>query len=86
MVEPLNTLPMRAWIISTRDGNFIIVSNSEDNYKEYAPNNFGFSFQLQSQFRLNDRVWFHITPFLEPDYDRSQNTGGCYVGLILKQL
>jgi hypothetical protein len=85
MKLPLNSLPIRAWTIGTREGNFVVVSRDGEDYKEYSPNNLGFSFQLQNQFKLSDRVWLHITPFIEPDYDRSQNTGGCYVGVLLKQ-
>lgn len=86
MKEPLNMLPIRSWVIGVRKGNFSISSTSGDDYREYTPDNFGFSIQLQNQFKLNDRIWLHITPFIEPDYDRSQNTGGCYVGVILKKL
>lgn len=84
MVEPLNSLPIRAWVIGTRKGNFILVSEDEGAYKEYSVNNFGFTIQLENQFRLSEKIWLHITPFLEPDYDRSQNVGGCYVGIIFK--
>ena len=85
MEPPLNTLPIRAWTIGTRDGNFVIVSRDGEDYKEYSPNNLGFTFQIQNQFKLSKKVWLHITPFIEPDYDRSQNTGGCYIGIIFKQ-
>lgn len=86
MRPPYNTLPQRAWVIGVRDHNFILNSFDNGYFKEYRVNNLGFSFQLQNQFRLNDKVWLHITPFLEPDYDRSQNTGGCYIGIILTRL
>lgn len=86
MNEPLNTLPMRAWIIGLRNEELFIISNSTgENYKEYMPNNFGFSIQLQNQFKLSNKLWLHVTPFIEPDYDSSQNTGGCYVGVIFKK-
>lgn len=85
MIPPLNTLPIRAWTIGVREGNFILVSRTGENYKEYSPNNIGFSLQLQNQLKLTDKLWLHITPFIEPDYDRSQNTGGCYVGFIFKK-
>jgi hypothetical protein len=86
MVPPLNSSPIRAWVLGVRDKNYILVSNDEESYKEYKVNNLGFTIQLQNQFRINDKLWFHITPFLEPDYDRVQNTGGCYVGVIFKSL
>lgn len=86
MAAPLNTLPIRAWTIGVRGGNYILVSRDSESKKTYTVNNFGFSFQLQNQFRLSDKVWLHVTPFIEPDYDKSQNTGGCYIGVILKQL
>lgn len=86
MKEPLNTLPTRSWFIGVREGAFILESTTENYYKEYSPNNLGFSIQLQNQFRLNDKIWLHVTPFLEPDYDSSQNTGGCYVGIIFKKI
>jgi hypothetical protein len=86
MHPPYNTLPQRAWVVGVRGGNFILNSFGGDYYNEYRVHNLGFSIQLQSQFRLTDRVWFHITPFVEPDYDKSQNTGGCYMGVILKPL
>lgn len=84
MRPPLNSLPVRAWTIGTRDGNFVIVSRTGEDYKEYCPNNFGFTAQLQNQFRINDKLWLHITPFFEPDYDGSQNTGGCYIGIVFR--
>jgi len=86
MQPPLNTIPMRAEIISVRDGAFILASTDAEARKTYRVNNFGFSFQLQNQFRISDKIWLHVTPFIEPDYDRSQNNGGCYIGVILKQL
>jgi len=86
MVPPINTAPGRAWVIGLRDNqNFVLESTTDGYYREYAPNNFGYSIQMQNQFRLNDKLWLHVTPFVEPDYDRSQNTGGCYAGLILKE-
>lgn len=86
MRQPLDQLPMRGWSIGVRDGFFDLRSTRDGYYREYAPHNLGFSFQIQNQFRLNDKVWLHVTPFVEPDYDRSQNTGGCYVGFVFKQL
>lgn len=85
MVAPLNTLPIRAWVIGLRNSEyFILASRDGESKQKYHVNNFGFSFQLQNQFRINEKIWLHITPFIEPDYDRSQNTGGVYVGAILK--
>lgn len=87
MEEPLNTMPIRAWSIEFRDRNFLrLVSTSLGAKNEYQVNNLGFSIQLQNQFKLSEKVWLHITPFIEPDYDRTQNTGGCYVGVTLKSL
>ncbi len=87
MKPPYNTLPQRAWVIGVRDKNYFILNSFDDGYSdEYRINNLGYSFQLQNQFKINNKVWLHITPFLEPDYDSSQNTGGCYVGVILKSL
>ena len=86
MKPPLNTTPGRAWVIGIRnDKRFVLESNNPDRQKRiYEVNNYGFSFQLQTQFKFNEKLWLHITPFLEPDYDASQNVGGYYVGLILK--
>lgn len=85
MVPPLNTLPIRAWVIGLRNSEYFILESRDGKSKQkYDVNNFGFSVQLQNQFRLNKKLWMHITPFMEPDYDRSQNTGGVYVGAILK--
>jgi len=86
MEPPLNTTPGRAWVIGIRnDKRFVLESNNPDRQESiYEVNNYGFSFQLQTQFKLNEKLWLHITPFIEPDYDASQNTGGCYIGLILK--
>lgn len=81
--DPYNS---RGWIIGVREGNFYISSTSDNAYREYTPNNLGFSIQIQNQFRLSNKTWLHITPFIEPDYDRSQNTGGCYVGVVFKSL
>ena len=86
MRPPYNTLPQRAWVIGTRDRNFILNSFDDRYYKERKVNNLGFSFQLQNQIKLSGKLWLHITPFIEPDYDRSQNFGGCYLGIILNSL
>ena len=87
MRPPYNVLPQRAWVIGLRNKNYFILNSYDDGYSnEYHVNNLGFSFQLQNQFKISNKVWLHITPFIEPDYDRSQNTGGCYVGVIFKSL
>jgi hypothetical protein len=86
MKPPYNTIPQRAWVIGVRGKNFILNSYDGGESNEYRVNNLGFSFQLQNQFKINNKVWLHITPFFEPDYDGSQTTGGCYVGIILKNL
>lgn len=89
MVPPLDAYRIRAWVIGLRNKEyFVLSSNTADGktMQEYSPNNFGYSIQLQNQFRLNEKLWLHVTPFMEPDYDRSQNTGGCYVGVIFKKL
>jgi hypothetical protein len=83
---PYNTFPQRVWSIGLRNGYFILNSFDNGSSDEYKTNNIGFSIQLQNQFKLTDKVWLHVTPFMEPDYDRSQNTGGCYVGVIIKPL
>ena len=86
MVAPLNTLPIRGYTIEFRDKSMRLVSVAGEANGAYRTSNFGFSIQLQNQYRLSNKLWFHITLFMEPDYDGSQNTGGCYVGLILKKL
>lgn len=84
MHPPLNTLPERAWVIEFRDG-WLELNSFGRPRDEYRINNWGFTIQLQNQFKLTNKVWLHVTPFIEPDYDGIQNTGGCYVGVILKQ-
>ena len=90
MNAPYNSLPQRAWILDIfRDQNRIRLNSFDgDGTKidKRKVNNLGFTFQIQNQFKLNDKLWFHITPFVEPDYDRLQNTGGCYIGIIFKNL
>jgi hypothetical protein len=86
---PYNTLPQRAWIIARVRGDRIRLNSFDgDGLKidKRKIDNAGFSLQLQSQFKIDKKVWFHITPFYEPDYDGSQATGGCYIGIILKQI
>jgi hypothetical protein len=88
MKPPYNTLPQRAWIIDRIRGNRIRLNSFDGDGNKIDKrkiNNIGFSIQLQSQFKINEKLWIHITPYLEPDYDGTQNTGGCYVGVILKQ-
>ncbi|MCX6318121.1 MAG: hypothetical protein NTW29_12580 [Bacteroidetes bacterium] len=82
MKEPLNAYPVRAWVIGVRNDYYVLTSIRGEDYREYSVSNAGFSFQLQNRFRLSSKLWLHITPFIEPDYDASQNTGGCYVGII----
>jgi hypothetical protein len=82
MLPPLNEMPYRAWVIGTRERNFILSTYDGKYTNTYRVNNFGFSFQLQNQFRLSEKTWLHVTPFIEPDYDRSQNTGGFYIGVV----
>lgn len=85
MKPPLNSLPIRAYVIEFRDKEYLRLVSTDAEYRdEYKVSNPGFSFQLQNQFRLGQKFWMHITPFMEPDYDGTQNTGGCYVGIILK--
>ncbi|MCW3073995.1 MAG: hypothetical protein JWP69_1064 [Flaviaesturariibacter sp.] len=86
MDQPYNALPQRAWVIGTREKNFVLNSYDNGYSNVYKVSNLGFSLQLQSQFKLSDKLWLHLTPFMEPDYDRSQNTGGCYIGVIFKSL
>lgn len=90
MAPPYNTLPQRAWTLDLFRDQKRIRLNSYDGdgtrMDKRTVHNLGFSFQLQNQFYLNKKLWLHITPFVEPDYDGSQNTGGCYVGLIFKSL
>lgn len=92
MELPYNMLPQRVYKIEFRDdrlrlNSFAPVTPTDGNYTDqYSVSNLGFSFQLQNQFRLNDKLWLHITPFIEPDYDKTQNTGGCYVGIIFKHV
>jgi hypothetical protein len=87
MEPPLDAYPYRRYVIWFRNNETLGVISTNTLYKdEYKVSNLGFTIQLQSQFKLNDNAWMHITPFLEPDYDRVQNTGGCYVGLIFKNL
>jgi hypothetical protein len=83
---PYTSYPGRAWVIGVREGNFVLNSFENRYENEYKTKNFGFSIQLQNQFYLTDKLWMHVTPFMEPDYDRSQNTGGCYVGVIFKSI
>lgn len=85
MKPPYNTLPQRAWVMELRDRYIILNSYDGGNEDTYKVNNLGFSIQLQNQFKLSNKAWLHITPFLEPDYDRIQNTGGCYIGIIWKK-
>jgi hypothetical protein len=86
MKPPYETLPQRAYNLEFRDDKLRLNSFDNAYSDEYNVNNLGFSFQLQSQFKINNKIWLHLTPFLEPDYDGSQNTGGCYVGVIFKSL
>lgn len=90
MKQPYNTLPQRVYKIQFRDdrlrlSSFAPLTPTDGNYTdEYRVSNFGFSIQIQNQFRINNVIWLHITPFFEPDYDGTQNSGGCYIGLIIK--
>lgn len=81
---PYNTMPQRAWVVGVRDKNLVLNSFDGDHTTVYRVHNLGFSLQLQNLFRVNDRIWVHITPFIEPDYDRVQTIGGCYTGIIFK--
>lgn len=85
MVPPLNTVPGRTSVMSIgRDKTMVLTSTSDGYYDTYHVSRPGFTVQLQNQFLIKNRLWMHVTPFLEPTYDRSQNTGGCYVGVIFK--
>lgn len=88
MEPPFNTLPQRRWGIGLRNNERFFLDSFDENYhtSTYSVNNLGFSFQLQNQFRLSNKLWLHVTPFMEPDYDRTQNTGGVYVGVVLLEL
>jgi hypothetical protein len=86
MRPPYNTLPQRAWLIGVHNGYFVLNSYDDGYSKEYSVHNLGFSFQLQTQYYISDKVWLHVTPFMEPDCNGSQNTGGVYIGVIFKSL
>lgn len=91
MKHPYNVLPQRAYQIEFRDdrlrlNSFAPITPSDGNYTDqYNVSNLGFTIQIQNQFKINNKLWLHITPFFEPDYDGTQNTGGCYIGIIFKQ-
>lgn len=84
MVPQANASSGGFWVIGTREENFVLVSDSMQSRQTYRVRNFGFTLQLQNQYKISDRLWFHITLFMEPDYDRIQNTGGCYLGFVFK--
>lgn len=69
MNPPYNVLPQRVYKIEFRDdrlrlNSFTPVAVNDGNYTDqYSVNNFGFTIQLQNQFRITDKIWFHITPF-----------------------
>lgn len=85
MIPPLDQLPIRVYSIGFKNNENLQTINTSTQYKgEYNGTNFGFCIQLQNGFKLNNKTWLLITPFLEPDFDRIQNTGGCYIGLLLK--
>lgn len=86
MKPPYETLPQRGYKVEFRDDKLRLNSFDNGYSDEYKVNNFGFSFQLQNQFKINEKIWLHVTPFLEPDYDGTQNSGGCYLGVIFKSL
>jgi hypothetical protein len=85
---PYNVIPQRAFSVFYGRGDRVRLNSFDGegvkNFKsEFS--NLGYSFQLQTQFKLSNKYWLSITPFLEPDYDAIQNTGGCYVGIIFKE-
>jgi hypothetical protein len=90
MSRPYDVLPQRVYQIEFRDdrlrlNSFAPTIPTDGNYTDqYSVSNFGLTFQIQSQFKINKRFWVHLTPFLEPDYDGIQTTGGCYAGIIFK--
>jgi hypothetical protein len=86
MVRPLNSLPIRGYSVEFRKGRLNLVSTDAEYKDDYKTSNLGFTFQLQNQFRLSDKIILHVTPFVEPDYDGTQNVGGCYIGIIFKNL
>lgn len=86
MVHPLNSLPIRAYSVEFRKERLNLVSTDGEYKDDYKTSNLGFTFQLQNQFRLNHKISLHVTPFIEPDYDGTQNVGGCYIGIIFKNL
>ena len=84
---PFNTPPQRAYTIDIFRNQDPMRLNSYDGsggVKQDKRNiaNLGFSIQFQNQFKLTNNVWLTITPFVEPDYDKIQNTGGVYVGVL----
>lgn len=85
MVPPLNVGTGRGLVMGIdKDKTMVLTSTSDGYYDTYHVGRPGFTIQLQNQFLIRDRLWLHITPFLEPTFDRLQNTGGCYAGVIFK--
>lgn len=86
MKPPYEILPQRVYRVEFRDDK-LRLNNFDGGYSdEYHVHNLGFSIHLQNQFRVYNKIWLFITPFLEPDYDGTQNTAGSYVGIIFKEL
>jgi hypothetical protein len=83
---PYNTAVGRKWEVEVRNGKYVLQNFVGRNVTQYQVSNWGYSFQLQNQFRISDKVWIHVTPFIEPDYDRVQVTKGCYAGVVFNNL
>ena len=87
MIPPIDNLPIRVYRIGFSNNKYLKLENSSTKYKgNYKGSNVGFCIQIQNQIKLNHKTWLLITPFLESDYDRIQNTGGCYIGFLIKDL
>ncbi|RYD82038.1 MAG: hypothetical protein EOP53_04785 [Sphingobacteriales bacterium] len=86
MIPPYDELPYRTYSMQLRNDKLVLYSLNNQTKDEFKTNNLGFSLQIQNQFKLNKNLWLSVTPFLEPDYDWNQNTGGCYIGIVLPNL
>lgn len=92
MKQTYDTLPQPVYKIEFRDdrlglNSFASTIPTDGNYTDqYSVNNLGFTIQIQNQFQINNKLWLHITSFLEPEHESTQNSGGCYIGVILRKV
>ncbi len=83
---PYDQLPIRSSYTEFGRGSLVLHSTSSQYQSTYSENGFGLIGMISNHFKINDKLWFTISPFYGDTFSGGQNHGGCYFGMLFKNL